>query len=336
MKRKKYLFYIILISSLIGFFIYFIKTYWFDENQNNVDPRAVLKNSTVFIETTEKKSKPKPTIEGFQTPIKLEFDYSQTVNNIIPELQGASTARSGILIDMDSKKVLWSKKPTEAVAIASMTKMMTALLVLETINSSKKVSLKSRVRVSATSAAIGGSQVFLDPKEIFTIEDLLKTVLIASANDSAELLCEVFGPGRPNFIKKMNLKSKSLNLKSTKFFNATGLPGKSSKQDNISSPEALAVIAYNLLQYPTAMKYAGTRLDYFREGKTMLTNHNRLVKFKMIDGMKTGFTNRARFCTTVTALENGRRLIAVVTGFPTSKGRDKFVKKLLDWGYSKL
>ena len=336
MKRKKHLFYIILVSLLIGFSIYFIKNYWFDENQNNVDPRSVIDNSIVLIETPVKKIKPKPIIEGFQTPIKLEFDYSEAVNNIIPELQGSSTARSGILIDMDSKKVLWSKKPQQAVAIASMTKMMTALLVIETINSSKKVSLKSRVRVSATSAAIGGSQIYLDPKEIFSIDDLLKAVMIKSANDAAELLCETFGPGRSNFIKKMNNKSKILNLKSTKFFNASGLPGKSSKTDNISCPESLAVIAYNLLQYPIAMKYANTWLDYIRNGKTMLNNHNRLIKLKMVDGMKTGFTNRAGFCTTVTALENGRRLIAVVTGFSSYKSRDKFVKKLLDWGYSKL
>lgn len=269
------------------------------------------------------------------------FNYDGAVVGSKGLPAGVEKAKTGFLVDMDTGKVLWSKNAKKAVPIASMTKMMTALLAFEAVDNRPDVSLDTPIKVTKSAYKIGGSQVWLDPKETFPLGELLKSVQIKSANDSAELIAEFLGGGDADvFIAEMNRKANAMGLLKTRFHNPHGLPGEDMADENVSSCEDLARLANELLKYPTAVKWASTWLEYFRKGSpkpTMLTNHNRLIKdCEGVDGMKTGYTKRAGFCTTVTCKRGGKRLIAVVTGFPSWRERDKFVRKLLDWGYERV
>jgi len=286
------------------------------------------------IAKAEEKIKKKAEERAKDTP-PLPYDYSLAVNGNIPELPQGSIAKSGILVDLNDRKVLWTKNAKEGVPIASMTKMMTLLIAMEDIRNGK-VSLSTEIKVTNSAEKIGGSQVYLDPRETFKLEDLLKTIAIKSANDSAYLVSEFLGGGDvESFITRMNQKAEYLNMPGTKFFNAHGLPGNTSKEDNVSSAEGMAILAEVLLRYPEIVEWASTPTFTFRENKPMLiTNHNKLINdCPGVDGMKTGFINRSGFCITVTCKRADRRLIAVVTGFNTWRDRNAFMKKLLDWGY---
>jgi len=269
-----------------------------------------------------------------------KFIYNYAVQGNIPGLAASKNATSGILVDLGTRKALWAKNPKKSMPIASMTKMMTLLLAMEAIDKHENISLDTPVKVSVSAFRIGGSQVYLDPKETFPLRDLLKTVAIKSANDSAQLVAEFIGGGDSFlFVENMNNRAKELNMPGTRFFNPHGLPGDSSKEDNVSSPEGLALLAEELLKRKLAVEWASTWSYTFR-AKTkkamFLTNHNRLIKScPGVDGMKTGFIRRSGYCTTVTCKRGSTRLVAVVTGFKARKERDKFVKKLLDWGYAR-
>jgi len=276
----------------------------------------------------------KKTFESAGKPL----NYAHAVQGDIPELPDSKNAGSGILIDPVTRTVLWAKNPQEGVAIASMTKMMTILLALEDIESGKGVKTDTMVPVTPTAMKIGGSQVYLDIKESFPLGELLKTLAISSANDSAYLVAEFLGGGDVYaFIKKMNERAKELNMVNTNFYNPHGLPGKSSSEDNVGSAEGMALLAEQLLQYPIAMQWASTKFDFFRKdspNQFLLHNHNRLIgACPGLDGLKTGWIQRSGYCITVTCKRGDERLIGVVTGFPKRVDRDNFMKKLLDWGY---
>ena len=269
------------------------------------------------------------------------FNFSKSVNGNISAIPETKDASSGILVDMNTGKVLWNKNAKKTVPIASMTKMMTALLAFEDIRDGK-VKYDQIIKVSKNAAAIGGSDIWLDPRESFPLKELLKAVLIKSANDAAFLVGEYLGGGNiENFVKRMNRRASELKLKA-RYFNPHGLPEKSPSKDNTASPEDLAKLAAMLLQFPELVKISSTPIDYIarkvgRNKKTMLTTTNKLLRsgVKGVDGMKTGYTRRSGFCITVTCLRNNRRLIAVVTGFKNSSERNSCVKKLLDWGYKR-
>lgn len=243
---------------------------------------------------------------------------------------------TGILVDPATRKILWAKNADRAVPIASMTKMMTMLLAEESI-ASGKVRRDTEIQVTKAAYEIGGSQVWLDPRESFPLQELLKAVAIKSANDAAYLVGEYLGGGDISaFVARMNARAKDLGMTKTTFYDAHGL-GDSAKRDNVSSARDMAILAEHLLDYPEAMRLASTPMDRFRNGKTELKNHNNLVFQRVpgVDGLKTGYTKRAGYCVTVTCTRNGRRLIACVTGFKTAKNRDAFCKALLNWGYTK-
>jgi len=242
---------------------------------------------------------------------------------------------------LGTRQVLWAKNPQKPCPIASMTKMMTMLVIMEYLDKNKDITMDTPVKVSVASAKIGGSQVYLDTKETFPLKELLKAVEIKSANDAAYLVADFFSNGDVySFVQMMNKKAEDMDLSGTKFFNPHGLPGDTSAQDNISTPEDMALIAEQLLKYPQVVEWASTWKSTFGEkrpkGAMEITNHNYLIKNASgVDGMKTGFTQRSGFCSTITCKRGGRRLIAVVTGFADRKSRDNFVKELLDWGYGK-
>lgn len=268
------------------------------------------------------------------------FDFKDSVTGNLPAVPSTKEAKAGILVDLDTGKVLWAKNAKKAVPIASMTKMMTVLLAFESIRM-EEIDYNKNIKVTKSAASIGGSDIWLDPRETFPLNVLLKAVIIKSANDAAQLVGESLGDGDIDvFVKKMNKRADQLGLKKAKFYNPHGLPGSSASKDNVATCEELAKLAALLLQYPDVIKLSSTGIDYIkrevgRHKKTMLTNTNHLVRKGVsgVDGIKTGFTRRAGFCLTATCKRKGRRLVAVVTGFNKASQRDECVKKLLDWGY---
>ena len=268
----------------------------------------------------------------------IPLNYKHAIMGNILELPGSKNAKSGILVDVGSRNVLWSKNPKQGAPIASMTKMMTLLLAMEDIRAGK-VQLNTRVKVTKAAYLIGGSQVYLDPRETFTLGELMESMAIKSANDSAYLVGEFIGhQDMAGFVARMNQRAKELNMPATHFINPHGLPD--NKKNSISSPEGLVLLAERLIEYPQILKWTSTRTAIFRpktnKHHQLMTNTNKLISScHGVDGLKTGYTQTAGFCITVTCLRNGKRLIAVVTGFKSSKERNAFVKKLLDWGYKR-
>lgn len=277
------------------------------------------------------------------------FQYRYAVNGNIRVLPLSRTATSGILIDLTTRNVLWAKNPKKSYPIASMTKLMTCLLAYEDVVSGRNgITLETPIRVSPAAAKIGGSQVYLDPRETFTLHELLKATSIKSANDAAYQIAEFIGNGSvSSFVKRMNARAAQLKMTNTVFHNPNGLPGKTPASDNSASPEGMARLAEETLRHPYLVKLSSTWLDTFRKpgekGYMQIKNHNYLLPASRsnealpgVDGLKTGYIKRSGYCVTATCLRDGHRLVAVVTGFPMRRDRDRFVKDLLEWGYERV
>src|SRR5690606_30408439 len=224
------------------------------------------------------------------------------------------------LIERDTGTVLYEKNMHEKYSPASMTKIMTMLLVMEAIDEGK-FSFKDKVATSEYAASMGGSQIFLEPGEEMKVEELLLAVAIGSANDASVALAEKVAGSEENFVNIMNKKVQELGLKNTKFQNTTGLPAK----DHYSTAYDMAIMAKELLKYEEITDFTKMYESYLREDtdkKFWLVNTNKLVKFYPgVDGLKTGFTREAMYCLTATAKKDGMRVIAVIFGAPTSKSR---------------
>lgn len=245
----------------------------------------------------------------------------------------ADDAKSAILIERDTGTVLYDKNSNEKLPPASMTKIMTMLLIMEAIESGK-LKMDEKVRTSEYAASMGGSQVFLEPGEEMTTEEMLRAIAIGSANDASVAVAERIAGSEEAFVEEMNTKVKELGLKNTQFQNTTGLPA----ENHYSTAHDMAIIAKELLKYEDITKFTGTYESYLREKsdkKFWLVNTNRLVKFYPgVDGLKTGYTSEAKYCLTATAEKNDMRVIAVVFGAPTSKARNAQVTKMLDYAFS--
>lgn len=241
--------------------------------------------------------------------------------------------KSIILMERDTGEILYEKNSDEPLPPASMTKLMTLLLVAEAI-AEERVALTDTVIVSENAASMGGSQIFLEPNEEMTVEELLKAVAIVSANDASVALAEFIYGSEQAFIQEMNERVQLLGLEATEFQNTTGLPA----TDHYSSAHDMAVIANALLRYEFITDYTSIYEDYLRTGtedEFWLVNTNRLVKFYPgLDGLKTGYTQEAKYCLTATAVRDDMRLIAVVMGADSSKERNKAISQLLDYGFS--
>lgn len=248
-------------------------------------------------------------------------------NELAPE------AKSAILIEQATGKVLYSKNSHEELPPASMTKIMTMLLIMEALDKGE-IKMDEKVRTSEYAASMGGSQIFLEPGEEMTVKQMLKGIAIGSANDAAVAMAERIGGSEEAFVDKMNERAKALGLKNTHFENVTGLPVKG----HYSSAYDMAVMAKQLLKHHGITNFTGKYEDYLREGsdkKFWLVNTNKLVRhYPGVDGLKTGFTNEAKFCLTATAKKNGMRVIAVVFGAPSTKVRNAQVSKMLDYAFS--
>lgn len=245
----------------------------------------------------------------------------------------AENAKSAILIERDTGTVLFEKNSDERLSPASMTKIMTMLLIMEALEDGK-IQWNEKVRTSEYAASMGGSQVFLEEGEEMTVDELLRAISISSANDASVAMAERIAGSEKQFVKMMNQKAKELGLKDTKFQNATGLPAK----NHYSSARDMAILAKELLKHEKITNYTSQYESYLREGtdkKFWLVNTNRLVKFYPgVDGLKTGFTKEAKYCLTATAKKGDMRVIAVVFGAPTSKERNKLITEMFDYAFS--
>lgn len=245
----------------------------------------------------------------------------------------SNDSRSAILIERDTGSVLYDKNSHEKLPPASMTKIMTMLLVMEAIEDGK-LSMEEKVRTSEYAASMGGSQIFLEPGEEMTVKEMLLAVAIGSANDASVALAEKVAGSEESFVAMMNEKVKQLNLKNTQFKNTTGLSAK----DHYSTAYDMAMMAKELLKHEEITNFTKLYESYLREDtdkKFWLVNTNKLVRFYPgVDGLKTGFTSEAKYCLTATAKKDGMRVIAVVFGAPTSKSRNAQITKMLDYSFS--
>ena len=244
-------------------------------------------------------------------------------------------AKSAILIEPISGKVLYEKNSDEKFAPASVTKIMTMLLTMEAVDSGK-ISLNDKVTCSENAKKMGGSTMLLDTGEIRTVEELLKGVAIASGNDAAVALAEYLSGTEEAFVEVMNKRAQELGMNNTTFKNCNGLP----KEGHLSTARDISIMSLELLKHSTILKYTGTYMETISEGRLSpieLVNHNKLVRFfEGCDGLKTGYTEEAKYCISTTATRNGVRMLSVIMGAPTYKIRNRDAGMLLNYGFSKF
>ncbi|MFC0271514.1 D-alanyl-D-alanine carboxypeptidase family protein [Metabacillus herbersteinensis] len=267
------------------------------------------------------------------TLLMMLFTISPSVFAQESTLNLADQAKSAVLIERDTGNILYDKNSDEQLPPASMTKIMTMLLIMEALDTGK-IKMDEKVRTSEYAASMGGSQIFLETGEEMTVEEMLKGIAIASGNDASVAMAERISGSEEEFVQKMNDKAKELGLKNTQFKNPTGLP----EPDHYSTAQDMALMAKELLKYEEITNFTGKYEDYLREDtdkRFWLVNTNRLVKFYPgVDGVKTGFTNEAKYCLTATAKKGNMRVIAVVFGASTPKDRNAQVTKMLDYAFS--
>lgn len=242
-------------------------------------------------------------------------------------------AESGILIEYSTGKILYSKKIDEKLAPASMTKIMTLLLIMEAVEEGK-INLDDNISISTNASSMGGSQVFLDPNTEMKAEELIKSIAIASANDSAVAMAEAISGTTANFVSRMNSRAKELGCKNTNFKNVHGLD----EEGHYSTAYDMSLIARELLKHEQILKYTSTYEAYLNKPNgtsTWMVNTNKLIKYYTgLDGLKTGFTKTAGYCLTSTAKRNDMRLISVVMKEPSSQVINSETISLLNYGFS--
>lgn len=242
-------------------------------------------------------------------------------------------AKSGVLMEASTGKIIFEKNKDEKVAVASMTKMVAQILILEAIEKGE-IKWTDKVTASSNASSMGGSQIFLSTGEVLTVEEMMKGISMASANDATVAMAEFLKGTEIDFVKEMNKKVKALGLKNTQFKNCTGLD----EEGHYSSAYDMAVIAKELLKHEEILKFSSKYEDYLRvdtPNKFWLVNTNKLVRFyEGADGLKTGHTDAAKYCLAATAKKNDMRLIAIVLGEEVSKVRNSETMALLDYGFN--
>ncbi|MBQ9012839.1 MAG: D-alanyl-D-alanine carboxypeptidase [Bacilli bacterium] len=251
----------------------------------------------------------------------------------VSALKLSPNAKSSILMEASTGEIIYSYNENEKRAPASMTKMMSLILIMEEI---EKGNLKwnEKIKVSENAASMGGSQIYLEAGEIMSVHDLVKGISMASANDAVVALAERISGSEEEFVKRMNSKSKELGLTNTNFKNATGLD----EEGHYSSAKDMGLIAKELVKHKKVLEFSSTYEDYLRQNtnkKFWLVNTNKLIKtYPGMDGLKTGFTENALYCLTATATRNNMRLIGVVMGESDSKTRNSEMGEMLDYGFN--
>ena len=249
------------------------------------------------------------------------------------DLSLAQNAKSAILLEASTGEVIFEKNSHEKLHPASMTKMMSMLLILENIEKGV-INWDDIVTVSANASGMGGSQILLETNEQMSVSDLFKGIAVASGNDAVVAMAEKIAGTEEEFVNMMNKRASELGLTDTNFKNCHGLDD----ANHYSSASDMSKIAMELVKHEKLFEYTSIYEDYLREGtdrKFWLVNTNKLVRFYSgADGLKTGYTGEAGFCLTATAKRNGMRIIAVVMGEPDSKTRTSDVSSMLDYAFA--
>ncbi|MBR1951336.1 MAG: D-alanyl-D-alanine carboxypeptidase [Lentisphaeria bacterium] len=312
-------------------------------NSSNAEKTPANKKTEALPEPSAKEVKPvvkKPVLRYrrpsknpyFGKPLNYKGARHGSLNHIVP----GDTATAGIIVDMNTRRVLWEKNSSRPVPVASMSKMMTLLLAMEHLENHPELSLQSPIKISREVLTVPRSGViWLDPRETFSYEDLIKCAAIKSANDAAFQLALAVSGSEARFVSLMNQKAKALNMNRTTFINSHGLPAQNG--NSLSTAHDMVLLGERLLEYPFLMTCCATSSSSIRTGdrKTVYRNSNNLIrrKFRGMEGMKTGFTRKAGFCLTFCVTRDGRRLMGCVTGFSTSKERDTFCENLIEWAF---
>lgn len=266
--------------------------------------------------------------------ISVLFISTLVTTNVKAEENIEVEAKSALLLEPTTGKVIFEKNSNEKFAPASVTKIMTMLLAMEQVDSGK-IKLNDQVTVSENAKKMGGSTMLLDTGEIRTVEELIKGIGIASGNDAAVAMAEYLGGSESNFVDMMNKRAQELGMKNTTFKNCTGLP----IEGHMSTAYDISIMSRELLKHPKILKYTGTYMETISEGRKSpieLVNHNKLVRFfKGCDGLKTGFTDEAKYCISATATRDGVRMLSIIMGAPTYKVRNRDASMLLNHGFSK-
>ena len=241
-------------------------------------------------------------------------------------------AKAAILMDQTTGKVLAAMNENERLYPASVTKIMTLLLVMEGLDENQ-FKLTDTVTASANAASKGGSQIWLKEGETMTVDELLKAAAVYSANDACAALAEFIAGSEPGFITMMNLKAKELGMENTVFENCTGLDDDT--ENHLTTAYDIALMSRELMKHELITQYTTIWMDSLRDGKTELVNTNKLVRFyNGATGLKTGTTSKAGCCISATATRDGTSLIAVVLGADNSTDRFEGAKALLNWGFA--
>lgn len=241
------------------------------------------------------------------------------------------SAKSGILMEHSTGEVLYEQNPDERLQIASVTKTMTMLLIMEAIDSGK-ISLDDMVTTSEYAASMGGSQVFLEAGEQMSVDDMMKAIAVASGNDAAVAMAEFISGSEPAFVEKMNERAAELGCINTHFVNCNGLD---EPPEHYSTAKDIAIISRELLNHSKIFDYTTIWMDSLRNGAFGLSNTNKLIRFyKGANGLKTGSTSTAKYCLSATAERDGMQLISVILCAPSTAERFSSATSLLDFGFA--
>lgn len=250
-----------------------------------------------------------------------------------PTVDLTPNAQSAVLMDADTGTVIAEKNKDTKLPPASITKIMTMLLIMEAIDKGN-IKMDEKVRVSEYAASMGGSQIFLEPGEEMTVQEMLKGIAMASGNDASVAMAEKIAGSEENFVQMMNERAQQLGMKNTHFSNCNGLP----VANHYTTANDIAVMSRELLKHEGITKFTGAYQDYLRKESPnpfWLVNTNKLVRFYSgADGLKTGYTSEAKFCLSATAKRDNLRVVAVVLGEPNTKTRNAEVTKLFDYAFA--
>lgn len=289
-----------------------------------------------------KLKKIKKTFKAFCLILVICILFSVTVSAESPSQRGEHPetlvnafdlpCRSAILLEANTGTVLYEKNADEALPPASVTKVMTLLLVMEAIDGGK-IEYNDKVRASANACSMGGSQIYLKENEEMSVEDLLKSVIIASANDAAVALAEHICGSEEAFVERMNEKAAKLGMLNSHFENTNGLDD--TTENHVTSARDIAIMSRELIKHKRVLEYSSIWMDSIRNGSFGLTNTNRLIRYyNGATGLKTGSTDKAGFCISATAKRGEMELIAVIMGAETRDERNSAATKLLDYGFN--
>ena len=312
-----------------------------EETKNNTEIKEENKNTNDNDESTNIEDNTTDTNDKENNTLNEDTDTTEN-NNVTEENTNNEnttdtslipSATAGILMDVSTGEIIFEKNKDEQLAVASMTKMVAQIIILEQIEKGK-IKWNDVVTASANASGMGGSQIYLTTGEEMTVEDMMKGISMASANDATVAMAEFIAGTEVEFVEMMNKKVKELGLKNTHFKNCTGLD----EEGHYSSAYDMAIIARELLKHEKILEFSSVYEDYLREdtdNKFWLVNTNKLVRFyEGADGLKTGHTDAAKYCLAATAKRDDLRLIAIVLGEKNSQTRNSETMSLLDYGFN--